>query len=113
MNDNFIGRIKSVVGQVVRIEVESDLLPELGEVLTTTEDPSVRLEVYSYRGNIIDSLSVSDVSNVYRNMSVFTTGSSLLIPVGSKTLGRVMNLLERMKTVKAKFWVTRSSLSTH
>ncbi len=93
MNPNkYIGRIRSVNGQIIKIELGGEDQPELGEVLTTKEDPSIRMEVYSFAGNIVNCLSISEPSKTYRNMTVISTGNPLLIPVGSKVLGRVMNL---------------------
>ena len=102
MDNNFVGKIKSISGQIIKIEIQSDVLPELGELLTTKEDPTVRLEVYSYDGSIINTLSVSDVGKTHRNVSVFTTHNPLLVPVGNKTLGRVMNLFGEDEDGKGK-----------
>ncbi|MEK6882355.1 MAG: hypothetical protein AABY22_22235, partial [Nanoarchaeota archaeon] len=92
MDKDFVGKVKSVIGQVVQIECVTENLPPIYEILTASEDPLVRLEVQSYASNTIHCLSLTDVSKIYRNMSIYTTNSSLTIPVGSKTLGRVMNL---------------------
>lgn len=89
---NYVGRIKSLVGQIVEIEIESELLPKLSDILTSAEDPTVKLEVYYYANTSLFCLSLSETSTIYRNMSIYTTNTSITIPVGSPTLGRVMNL---------------------
>lgn len=89
---NYVGKIKSIRGQVIEIDSETDILPQIHEILTSKEDPNVRLEVYSYTNNNILCLLLSNISNIYRNMSVYTTGAPLQIPVGKATLGRVMDL---------------------
>lgn len=89
---SYIGRIKSVVGQIIEVQLESERLPELTEILTSPEDPTIRLEVYSYTNTTLLCLSLTEITKIYRNMSITTTKSALKIPVGQKTLGRVMNL---------------------
>lgn len=89
---NYIGSVKSVVGQIVEIQVESDRLPELTEILTSPEDPDIYLEVYSYTNTTLLCLSLTDISKIYRNMQVVTTESPLKIPVGKNILGRIINL---------------------
>ena len=92
MNANYIGTIKAVRGQIVEIDVQSEYTPEISEILTSSDDPSVRLEVYSYNGSTLFCLSLSETNKLHRNISVITTGNPLRIPVGLKTLGRAMNL---------------------
>ncbi len=91
-NKNFIGNIKAVNGNIVVVQIASDFTPSLGDILTSIDDPAVKLEVYSYSNNILSCFSLSDPSKIYRNMAIYTTGSSLTIPVGAETLGRVMDL---------------------
>jgi F-type H+/Na+-transporting ATPase subunit beta len=92
MDKNYLGRIISVNGQLVQIEIETNLEPSINEILTSYEDPSIRLEVISYNGRTIDCLSISEISKIYRNMAIYTTNFPLTIPVGKATLGRVMDL---------------------
>lgn len=89
---NYIGKVKSVVGQIVEIEIETENIPQTSELLTSPEDLTIRLEVYSCTDEKVICLSLSENSKIYRNMKIFTTGKPLLVPVGSKILGRVINL---------------------
>jgi F-type H+/Na+-transporting ATPase subunit beta len=89
---NFIGRVRSVSGQIIEVEPETDEQVTFHEILTSYEDPSVRLEVYGYTEKLIYCFSLSDITKVYRNMPIYTTKFPLTIPVGDKTLGRIMNL---------------------
>lgn len=102
MDDNYVGRIKSVTGQIASVSAETEALPEIGEILTSTFDPSIRLEVYSYAGNLVNCLSLSENSKIYRNMPIITTKTTIVIPVGSKTLGRIMNLFGEDEDGKGK-----------
>lgn len=87
-----IGIIKSVRGQVVEVYSESASLPEISEILTVEEDKSIKLEVFGYTGASLLCLCLTNSSSLYRGMSVLTTGSPILIPVGNEVLGRVMNI---------------------
>lgn len=87
-----IGKVKGVKGQIVKIELETDQIPNISDILTSIDDPTVFLEVYSYANNIVYTLSLTDINKIYRNMIIYNTNAPLSIPVGSETLGRVMNL---------------------
>lgn len=100
MNDELIGTIKSINGQIVEVEANNNLLPEISEVLTSKEDPSIKLEVYAYKGDLILCLSLTESSLLYRNMPIITTKNPILIPVGSTTLGRVINLFGEQQDSK-------------
>lgn len=87
-----VGRIISVRGHIVEIELESDYVPFLGEILNSPEKDTVKLEVYSYSNNSIFSLLLTEPFDIHRNMEITTTGQPLTIPVGPKILGRAINL---------------------
>lgn len=89
---NYVGKIKQVYGQIIEVEVEVENLPKINEILTSKDDPSIRLEVYSYSNTTLFCLSLTEIYRVFRGMSVYTTSNPLLIPAGRETLGRVMNL---------------------
>lgn len=89
---SFIGRVRAVSGQIVEIEVETDNLPNLNDILISKEDPGIKLEVYSYENNTIYTLSLTPVTNISRNTQIFNSGNPLMVPVGKNTLGRLMNL---------------------
>jgi F-type H+/Na+-transporting ATPase subunit beta len=92
LNNDYIGKVKSIVGQTVIVEAESDDLPRINEILTSFEDVNLKLEVQSFSENAINCLCLSDITKIYRNMPIHTTNSTLTVPVGSTTLGRLMNL---------------------
>lgn len=92
MNDNLVGQVRSVSGQIVTVDIQTDNLPEIGEILISPDNPTIKLEVYNFSNDVIYCLSLSENILLYRNMTIITTKNPLLIPVGSKTLGRAMNL---------------------
>lgn len=91
--NKFNGKILSVNGQVVTVEYEGSLTPDYYEILTSVENPEIKLEVYSYlKGNRVLCISFSPVKYLYRGMKVVSTGYPIMVPVGRGTLSRVINL---------------------
>jgi len=72
----------------------------MAEILTFQDDPSIKLEVFSYSGNLIQTLSLSDTTKLYRNMPIITTKKPILIPVGTKILGRAMDIFGNQEDSK-------------
>lgn len=87
-----VGFIKSVTGQIATVSIESGDFPEFLEVLTTTQDPNVKLEVYSESKNSVSCLILSDPTVLFRGMEIVKTGHKLSVPVGKVLLGRMINL---------------------
>lgn len=89
----FLGRVKGVSGQIVKISCENEYRPSVKELLVSEEDSSVHMEVYSYLDNhTISALLLSPVNSVSRHTRVITTGRQISVPVGEGVLGRVINL---------------------
>lgn len=86
------GKILSAKGQIVQVEIQSEQLPSLYEILTSPQDPDIRLEVFSQVENTSSCLSLSKSTKTYRTMPITGTGSQLKVPVGQQVLGRVINL---------------------
>ncbi len=93
ITNKFKGTVISVVGQVVGIESDGEHKPDFFEILTTEENPSIRLEVFSYKNDTtIYCLSLSSRTLLHRGMKIVSTGKPIHIPVGPEVLGRVINL---------------------
>jgi len=91
--DLYVGRVRGVIGQVVRIECDGEYRPPLRELLTAMDDPKVRLEAYSYEGpHTLFCLLLSEVDTIARDVKIVSTGSRITVPVGSSVLGRVIDL---------------------
>lgn len=101
-NDDMIGNVLAVLDQIVLVTFTSGTLPEQYHILTSPENPNVRLEVYSYQDhNIVACLSLSSVEFLFRGMKIVSTHKPLIIPVGEKTLGRILNLFGEPQDQKA------------
>lgn len=97
-----VGQITTVKGHIVEVDVQYDYLPSMGEILTSTENPSVRLEVYAFSNNSIYTLLLSEPFDIYRTMEIVTTGQPLTVPVGPKILGRAINLFGEVEDTKGE-----------
>ena len=91
-----LGRVVQVQGSVVDVEFPVDNLPEIYEALevqTPGEDKLV-LEVQKFLGdNWVRAVSMDTTDGLQRGVTVRRTGSSIRVPVGPATLGRIFNVL--------------------
>lgn len=86
------GAISSVNGQIAQIEVEDGVFPMPSEILTSPEEPSVILEVFSQSQLQVFCLILSNPDKLFRGMHIQGSGSDLKIPAGKACLGRVMDV---------------------
>lgn len=85
------GKIISVKGQIVEVEF-IDEKPQIYDVLTFKEDPSIRLEVYtSASPTSFYCLALTKTSKLHYGSKVINTEQPIKIPVGKEMLGRVIN----------------------
>lgn len=95
-----VGRIVQVIGPVVDVEFPAGQLPEIYNALEVKDtSPSgdelkIVCEVQQMLGdNRVRSVAMSSTDGLTRNMRVINTGAPVSVPVGEKTLGRIMNVL--------------------
>jgi len=91
---NKFGTITQVIGAVVDVKFEEDL----PEILTALEcdNSGVRLvlEVAQHLGeNTVRTIAMDTTEGLKRGDKVTNTGSSIRVPVGPETLGRIMNVI--------------------
>src|SRR5210317_2550262 len=103
MEERFImnkGRITQVSGPVVDVEFEAGKLPEIYHALKVT-NPSVDdrewnlvLEVAQHLGeNTVRTIAMDATDGLVRGQEALDTGKQIVMPVGPKTLGRIMNVI--------------------
>src|SRR3989344_6291569 len=92
--NEFAGRVRGVHGQIVEVEYDKTVnLPKFYEILTSPENPSVRLEVYAFSDrNSLFCLSISAKDILFRDLPIVSTGKPLTIPASEKLLGRIINI---------------------
>lgn len=86
------GIIRSVNGQIAEVEILSQEMPFPLEILTSEDDPSVKLEVHNQNRNLVSCLILSNPLALYRGLKIVGTGSDLKIPVSKELLGQIINL---------------------
>lgn len=96
------GVVVAVNGQIARVSIESATLPALCEILTSPNNPEVKLEVFLQETNIVSCLILSNREMLFRGMPIKGTGTDLKVPVGSGVLGRTMNLFGEPQDGKGK-----------
>lgn len=87
-----IGKVISVNGQVAKVSILGDQFPDFLEVLTSSKDPSIKMEVYSAFKTSVSCLILTDPTALFRGMEIAKTGTKLSVPVGKNLLGRMINL---------------------
>ncbi len=88
-----IAKVSGIRGQVVTVSCIDEYRPALRELLTSPDDPLLRLEVHSYKTESeMYCLLLSPRDRVYRNLNISTTGEQITIPVGKHILGRIIDL---------------------
>ncbi|TYO97652.1 ATP synthase F1 subcomplex beta subunit [Geothermobacter ehrlichii] len=94
------GKITQVIGPVVDVEFESDKLPEIYHALRITnpaiDDREWNLvcEVAQHLGeNTVRAIAMDTTDGLVRGQEVLDTGKQIVMPVGRKTLGRILNVI--------------------
>ena len=94
------GRVVQVIGPVIDVEFESGQLPEIYHSLEITgqnpsgQDVKIICEVQQMLGdNRVRAVAMSATEGMTRGMEVVDTKRSISVPVGTGTLGRIINVL--------------------
>jgi len=89
------GSIVQVIGAVVDVEYERDSMPKLFDALTV-DGTEITLEVQQQLGDgVVRTIALGSTDGLKRGLKVSNTGAYISVPVGEKTLGRVMDVLGR------------------
>src|SRR3954453_13106153 len=91
---NLGGRVAQVMGAVVDVAFEGDLPPILSALETDNGGNRLVLEVAQHLGeNVVRTIAMDSTDGLTRGQTVNATGSQIRVPVGPKTLGRIMNVI--------------------
>lgn len=94
MNEK-LGKIIQVIGAVVDVEFPHDAVPEIYHALIIEERETV-LEVQQQLGDgVVRTIVMGSIEGLQRHLKVRNTGAPIQVPVGEKTLGRIMDVLGR------------------
>ncbi|MDF9393204.1 MULTISPECIES: F0F1 ATP synthase subunit beta [Methylococcus] len=87
------GKIVQIIGAVVDVEFPRESLPKIYNALRVDEGGLV-LEVQQQLGDgVVRCIAMGSTDGVRRGVAVTNTGAPISVPVGTETLGRIMNVL--------------------
>ena len=87
------GQIVQIIGAVVDVEFPRDGVPKVYDALTVTKT-GLTLEVQQQLGDgVVRAIAMGQTEGVSRGLDVNNTGAPISVPVGTATLGRIMDVL--------------------
>ncbi len=87
------GRVTQIIGAVVDVEFPRDAMPKIYDALSINE-ANITLEVQQQLGDgVVRTIAMGVTDGLKREMAVSNTGAPISVPVGQKTLGRIMDVL--------------------
>jgi len=89
-----VGKISQVIGAVVDVQFEGNLPPILNALEVQGVENRLVLEVAQHLGgNNVRTIALDSTEGLIRGQEVEDSGHPILVPVGPKTLGRIMNVI--------------------
>ena len=89
------GKIVQCIGAVIDVEFERDSIPNVYDALVM-EGAGLTLEVQQQLGDgVVRTIALGSSDGLRRGMMVDNTKKQITVPVGTKTLGRIMDVLGR------------------
>ena len=87
------GKIVQIIGPVVDVEFPRDAIPNVFDALKLV-DADLTLEVQQLLGDgVVRTIAMGSSDGLKRGLAVSNTGNPISVPVGVKTLGRIMDVL--------------------
>ena len=87
------GQIVQIIGAVVDVEFPRDSVPKVYDALTVSKS-GLTLEVQQQLGDgVIRAIAMGQTEGLSRGLEVANTGAPVSVPVGTATLGRIMDVL--------------------
>jgi len=87
------GNIVEIIGAVVDVKFARDAIPKVYDALTV-DDGGLTLEVQQQMGDgVVRTIAMGSSDGLRRGLAVTNSGAPISVPVGPKTLGRIMNVL--------------------
>lgn len=90
-----IGKIVQVIGPVVDIRFNAEELPKIYDAVTIDFlEEDLTVEVAQHIGDsVVRCIAMSSTEGLVRGVDAVATGAPISVPVGTKTLGRIFNVL--------------------
>ena len=95
MAEEKVGKVVQVIGPVVDIKFDSDLLPNIyNEIKIDMGDHVLAVEVEQHMGDdIVRTIAMESTDGLKRGVKAVDTGKPISVPVGKNVLGRLFNVL--------------------
>ncbi|MFC3814568.1 MULTISPECIES: F0F1 ATP synthase subunit beta [Lysobacter] len=89
------GKIVQIIGAVVDVEFPRESVPKVYDALKV-DNTEITLEVQQQLGDgVVRTIALGSTDGLKRNLVANNTGKGISVPVGSGTLGRIMDVLGR------------------
>ncbi|MEO5343546.1 MAG: F0F1 ATP synthase subunit beta [Gammaproteobacteria bacterium SHHR-1] len=89
------GKVVEVIGAVVDVEFPRESMPKIYDALNI-DSKGLTLEVQQQLGDgVVRTIAMGSTDGLRRGLEVSNTGQPITVPVGQKTLGRIMDVLGR------------------
>ena len=87
------GKVVEIIGAVIDVQFPREAMPNIFDALLI-EEGDLTLEVQQQIGDgIVRTIAMGTTDGLKRGLDVKNTGAPISVPVGDKTLGRIMNVL--------------------
>ena len=87
------GKVVEIIGAVIDVQFPRESMPNIFDALLI-EEGDLTLEVQQQIGDgIVRTIAMGTTDGLKRGLDVKNTGAPISVPVGDKTLGRIMNVL--------------------
>ena len=87
------GNVVEIIGAVIDVEFPRDSIPKVYDALKL-EEKGLTMEVQAQLGDgVVRAIAMGPTEGLRRGMEVSNTGEAIRVPVGKKTLGRIMDVL--------------------
>lgn len=91
---NSTGKVVEIIGAVVDVEFPRESIPRVYDALQLTDFENLVLEVQQQLGDgVVRTIAMGSTDGLRRGLTVLNTHEPIMVPVGEKTLGRIMNVL--------------------
>jgi len=88
------GKVSQVIGAVVDVQFEGNLPPIMNALEVQGTQNRLVLEVAQHLGgNNVRTIAMDSTEGLIRGQEVSDTGAPIMVPVGPKTLGRIINVI--------------------
>jgi len=87
------GKVVEIIGAVVDVQFPRDAMPKVYDALLV-DSTGLTLEVQQQLGDgVVRTIAMGTTDGLKRGIDASNTGSPINVPVGAKTLGRIMDVL--------------------